>query len=158
MANYTNEKLAELAEFSVGIEQELARQFLAERQAAKAGVVTDEVVERACIAAEKMGFISSGATMRRVAMRAALASVWPTSPPSQPSTGVPEVALKKIEGYPLSLSEPAEQTMQWAPIEPTEQMLKVKVSPVLVIGSGSRVEAWRREIYKAMLAAAPRSP
>lgn len=46
------------------------------------------------------------------------------------------------------------------PEEPTQAMLAVEVSPLLRLGSGNngRVQEWRAQIYRAMLAAAPASP
>lgn len=46
------------------------------------------------------------------------------------------------------------------PVEPTEEMMAVEVSPALCLGNPEtpRVAQWRRGVYKAMLAAAPASP
>lgn len=46
------------------------------------------------------------------------------------------------------------------PLEPTEAMLSVKVSPLLRLGNPKlpSVQEWRRHIYKAMLAASQEQP
>lgn len=55
-----------------------------------------------------------------------------------------------------------ENQTQWklVPVEPTEEMLKVEVSPMLCVGrpENLRVAQWRVGVYKAMLAAAPQPP
>jgi len=101
MTNYTDgqieELLAKLRSMAVEVHQHigadsehqrvsrllvsasLALSDLAERQAAKAGVVTDEVVNRALRASMDVQDGAVATCIGRKAMRAALASVWPTA-------------------------------------------------------------------------------
>jgi hypothetical protein len=50
-------------------------------------------------------------------------------------------------------------TRRTVPVEPTPEMLRVDVSPLPLLrlgqGDNTRVQEWRRAIYRAMVAAAP---
>jgi hypothetical protein len=67
---------------------------LKRRESEAVSSITDDVVCRADVAQreffESTHFTGDSERLTHEAMRAALTSVWPASPPSQPSTGVPD--------------------------------------------------------------------